>query len=147
MKNFNKIFQFLILLCSTLYISLVCADNGLLGRFPASPWWRCWRRPCSGSLVAPWWWGWWSRPSLAPWMIRVKTHLLLGRVDGATSVLGGRHSAMTAAFFFLFPFQKKRKKCCSCWGGSCRGQSDLARVEAMTSISSVDDMLQCRHLK
>ena len=28
-----------------------------------------------------------GRPSLAPWTIRVKTHLSLGRVDGATSVI------------------------------------------------------------
>jgi hypothetical protein len=37
---------------------VVCADNGLLGRMPASPWWHHWLRPCGGSPATPWWWGW-----------------------------------------------------------------------------------------
>jgi len=34
---------------------VVCAESGLLGRFPASPWWRHWLRSCDGLPATPWW--------------------------------------------------------------------------------------------
>jgi len=58
---------------------VVCADNGLLGRIPASPWWRRWMRPCRGLPAPPWWLGWWRQPSLAAWTMRVKTYPSLER--------------------------------------------------------------------